>query len=110
LFAKFREALSLWLRRRGVPFAAVWTREKLSGGQAEVEHAHLLFHLRNAWLKEAKLISVTGGPLEIALSKSLPNLQAVEVTSDALQPFALIPGESPSVEAWSDQFKPKTEH
>jgi hypothetical protein len=38
LFAHVRELLSLWLRRRGVPFAAVWSREKLSGGQAEVEH------------------------------------------------------------------------
>jgi hypothetical protein len=61
LFAQVREALSLWLRRRCVPFAAVWAREKLSGGQAEVEHAHLLFHLPNAWLKGAKLVSVNGG-------------------------------------------------
>jgi hypothetical protein len=61
LFAQVRERLALWLRRRGVPFAAVWSREKLSGGQAEVEHAHLLFHLPDAWLKRAKLIGVTGG-------------------------------------------------
>ena len=40
---------------------AVWSREKLSGGQAEVEHAHLLFHLPNSWLKGAKLTSVSGG-------------------------------------------------
>ena len=77
LFAHVRELLSLWLRRRGVPFAAAWSREKLSGGQAEVEHAHLLFHLPNTWLKGAKLISVTGGvegrvellQLEAALSR-----------------------------------------
>ena len=56
-----REQLSRWLRYRGVPFAAVWSREKLSGGQAEVEHGHLLFHLPAAWLKGAKLISVSGG-------------------------------------------------
>jgi hypothetical protein len=61
LFAQFRETLSLWLRRRGVRFAAVWAREKLSGGQAEVEHAHLLFHLPDTWLKGAKLVSVNGG-------------------------------------------------
>jgi hypothetical protein len=61
LFAEVREALSLWLRRRSVTFAAVWAREKLSGGQAEVEHAHLLFHLPDAWLKGAKLVSVSGG-------------------------------------------------
>ena len=56
-----REQLSRWLRYRGVPFAAVWSREKLSGGQSEVEHGHLLFHLPDAWLKGAKLISVSGG-------------------------------------------------
>ena len=61
LFAEVREQLSRWLRYRGVPFAAVWSREKLSGGQAEVEHGHLLFHLPDAWLKGAKLISVSGG-------------------------------------------------
>ncbi|MGH9549598.1 MAG: hypothetical protein ACRD3W_09490, partial [Terriglobales bacterium] len=60
LFAEVREQLSRWLRYRGVPFAAVWSREKLSGGQAEVEHGHLLFHLPDAWLKGAKLISVSG--------------------------------------------------
>jgi hypothetical protein len=77
LFAKVRETSSLWLRRRGIPFAGVWAREKLSGGQAEVEHGHLLFHLPDAWLKGAKLISVTGGveggvellQLEAALSR-----------------------------------------
>src|SRR5262249_31209910 len=61
LFSQVREALSLWLRRRCVTFAGVWAREKLSGGQAEVEHAHLLFHLPDAWLKGAKLVSVSGG-------------------------------------------------
>ena len=61
LFAEVREQWSRWLRYRGVPFAAVWSREKLSGGQAEVEHGHLLFHLPDAWLKGAKLISVSGG-------------------------------------------------
>jgi hypothetical protein len=77
LFANVQETLSLWLRRRGVPFAAVWSREKLSGGQAEVEHGHLLFRLPDAWLKGAKLASITGGveggvelmQLEAALSR-----------------------------------------
>ena len=61
LFAEVREQWSRWLRYRGIPFAAVWSREKRSGGQAEVEHGHLLFHLPDAWLKGAKLISVSGG-------------------------------------------------
>jgi hypothetical protein len=77
LFAQVRELLSLWLRRGGLLFAAVWAREKLSSGQAEVEHAHLLFHLPDVWLKGAKLVSVSGGieggvellRLEAALSR-----------------------------------------
>jgi hypothetical protein len=60
LFAELREQWSRWLRYRDVTFAAVWSREKLSGGQAEVEHAHLLFHLPGAWLRRARLISVSG--------------------------------------------------
>ena len=57
--------------------SGVWAREKLSGGQAEVEHAHLLFHLPDACLKGARLVSVNGGlqgggellQLEAALSR-----------------------------------------
>ena len=45
LFAKFREGLDKWLRRQGIAFAAAWSRERMSGGQAEVVHCHLLFHL-----------------------------------------------------------------
>lgn len=77
LFARIREALALWLRRRGVPCASAWSREKLSGGQAEVEHSHLLFHVPDAWLKEAQLLSIAGDvrggvellQLEAALSR-----------------------------------------
>ncbi|WP_159080026.1 hypothetical protein [Methyloceanibacter sp. wino2] len=45
LFAKLREGLDKWARRRGFPLAGIWARERMSGGQAEVEHCHLLFHL-----------------------------------------------------------------
>ena len=45
LFAKVREGLDKWLRRQGIVFAAAWSRERMSGGQAEVVHCHLLFHL-----------------------------------------------------------------
>jgi hypothetical protein len=36
LFAEVRETVSRWLRYRDVPFAAIWVREKKSGGMAEV--------------------------------------------------------------------------
>ena len=45
LFAKFREGLDKWLRRQGIVFAAAWSRERMSRGQAEAVHCHLLFQL-----------------------------------------------------------------
>ncbi|MGA8689862.1 MAG: hypothetical protein WB662_08150 [Methyloceanibacter sp.] len=56
LFAKVREGLARWLRLRGLPFAGVWCREKKAGGQAEVEHCHLIFHLPASWLVGAKMV------------------------------------------------------
>jgi hypothetical protein len=61
LFAEVRDGYARWLRRRGVPFAGVWCREKRSGGQAEVEHAHLIVHLPNEWLNGAKRIHKDSG-------------------------------------------------
>ena len=45
LFAKVREGLDKWLGRRAIAFAAAWARERQAGGQSDVEHCHLLFHL-----------------------------------------------------------------
>ena len=61
LFAKVRDGIARWLRRRSVPFTGIWFREKLSGGRAEVEHAHLVFHLPVEWLDGAKLVETNGG-------------------------------------------------
>jgi hypothetical protein len=46
-FAKVREGFDKWLLRSGVPggLTAIWARERLSGGSAEVVHCHMLFHL-----------------------------------------------------------------
>jgi hypothetical protein len=56
LFAKVREGLDKWLRRQGIVFAAAWSRERMSGGQAEVVHCHLLFHLPVEYHTKRKLI------------------------------------------------------
>jgi hypothetical protein len=45
LFAKAREGLDKWARRHGFPLTCIWARERMSGGQSDVEHCHLLFHL-----------------------------------------------------------------
>ena len=61
LFAKVRDGIARWLRRRDIPFTGIWVREKLSGGRAEAEHAHLIFHLPIEWLDGAKLTNKNGG-------------------------------------------------
>jgi hypothetical protein len=58
LFAKFREGLSKWLRRQGIVFTATWSRERMSGGQAEVVHGHLLFHLPVEYRSSARLLQI----------------------------------------------------
>ena len=58
LFAKFREGLDKWLRRQGIVFAAAWSRERMSRGQAEVVHCHLLFHLPVDYRTGARLLQV----------------------------------------------------
>ena len=47
LFALVREGFDKWIKRQGIPggLTAIWVRERLSGGSAEVVHCHMLFHL-----------------------------------------------------------------
>ena len=54
-FAKVREGLAKWLRRHGIVFAAAWCIERMSRGQAEVVHCHLLFHLPIEYRAKRKL-------------------------------------------------------
>jgi hypothetical protein len=56
--ARVREGLSKALNRRGIPFAAVWVRERLSSGHAEVEHCHMLFHLPRTWQSGKQLVDI----------------------------------------------------
>jgi hypothetical protein len=58
LFAKLREGLSKWLSRQDINFAAAWARERQAGGQSDVEHCHLLFHLPTKFRSGAKLLQV----------------------------------------------------
>jgi hypothetical protein len=60
LFSKVREGLDKWLHRHGVEFAGAWARERQSGGQSNVVHCHLLFHL----------------PVEYRMGKKLRKLEA----------------------------------
>ena len=54
-FAKVREGLAKWLRRHGIVFTAAWCIERMSRGQAEVVHCHLLFHLPIEYRAKRKL-------------------------------------------------------
>lgn len=58
LFAKFREGLSKWTLRRGFDLTGVWARERMSGGQAEAVHCHLLFHLPSEYRSGTKLLQL----------------------------------------------------
>jgi hypothetical protein len=58
LFARFREGLSKWLQRHGIEFAAVWCRERRAGGQSDVVHCHLLFHLPVEYRSGKRLLQV----------------------------------------------------
>jgi hypothetical protein len=58
LFAKFREGLNKWTRRHGFALTCVWVRERMSSGQAEVVHCHLLFHLPVAYRSGARLLQL----------------------------------------------------
>jgi hypothetical protein len=59
-FARLREGFDKWLTRHGVPggLTAIWVRERLSGGSAEVVHCHMLFHLAHPFLAGQKRIQV----------------------------------------------------
>jgi len=49
-FAKVGEGFDKWLKRQAIPggLTAIWVRERLSGGSAEVVHCHMLQGLANA--------------------------------------------------------------
>jgi hypothetical protein len=57
---KLREGFDKWLKRQGIPggLTAIWVRERLSGGSAEVVHCHMLFHLPHPFLARKKRLQV----------------------------------------------------
>jgi hypothetical protein len=59
-FAKVREGFDQWLERWGLPggLTAIWVRERLSGGSAEVVHCHMLFHLPHLFTRVRKRVQV----------------------------------------------------
>jgi hypothetical protein len=61
-FAKVREGLDKWLQRAGITagLSCVWVRERRSGGAAEVEHSHMLFHLPHPYKTGRKYEKIVG--------------------------------------------------
>lgn len=59
-FAKVRDGFDKWLKRHGIPggLTAIWVRERLSGGTAEVVHCHMLFHPAHPFLRGGKRLQV----------------------------------------------------
>ena len=76
-FAKVREGLAKWLRRHGIVFAAAWCIERMSRGQAEVVHCHLLFHLpveyraRGSFRSKQRSIALSSGTVAATGPKRL---------------------------------------
>jgi hypothetical protein len=62
LFAKVREGFDKWLKRQGTAggLTAIWVRERLSGGSAEVVHCHMLFHLPHPFIRGRRHVQVEG--------------------------------------------------
>ena len=60
LFAKVREGFDKWLKRNEIPsgLTAIWVRERLSGGSAEVVHCHMLFHLAHPFIRGRRRFQV----------------------------------------------------
>jgi hypothetical protein len=59
-FAKVREGFDKSLKRQDIPggLTAIWVRERLSGGSAEVTHCHMLFHLPHPFMRGRKRVQV----------------------------------------------------
>ncbi len=59
-FAKVREGFDKWLQRNGIPggLTAIWVRERLSSGSAEITHCHMLFHLAHPLIRGRKRLQV----------------------------------------------------
>jgi hypothetical protein len=60
LFARVREGFDKWLKRQGIPggLTAIWVRERLSRGSAEVVHCHMLFHLAHPFIRGRRRVQV----------------------------------------------------
>jgi hypothetical protein len=83
LFAKFREGLSKWTRRHGFDLTATWARERMSGGQAEAIHCHLLFYLPREYRSGAKLPTRIG---HLSVDQTLRNELLGRSSSEASNP------------------------
>jgi hypothetical protein len=87
-FAKVGEGFDKWLKRQAIPggLTAIWVRERLSGGSAEVVHCHMLFHLAHPFLAGQKRIQV-----ETALERlTTGTVEATGATSHSSSPFLAI--------------------
>jgi len=61
-FARVREGLHKWFKRRDIEFTGAWARERPGG---DAEHCHLLFHLPAAHQQGPKLHAVEAAALRL---------------------------------------------
>jgi hypothetical protein len=86
--------------------STVYERNSVETCRGKIQTTQLLNRLHENALGKVQLDSNQVRSIEILLRKALPDLSAVEVTGDTLQPFAVIPQEMANSAAWEAAQKP----
>jgi hypothetical protein len=113
VFVRLREGLNKWLNRRGIAFAGAWARERQAGGQSDVEHCHLLFHLPVEYRSGPSLLQVEAaiGRLVRRHAGGIFHEKAIDLWLHGKAPYPdgkyLIKGGGPKV--WK-RFRLRKEH
>ena len=94
--------MGVTFKRRGVKYdASVQDRIRQKIADAQVANT-LIAHVKGSAKLEASQVTAA-----IALlRKVVPDLQSAEMTIDHAQPFAVLPAQIESSEAWEDAFAP----
>jgi hypothetical protein len=76
-----------------------------------IQTSQLINRLNKIALGELQVDSVALKAIEIALSKTLPALQSVEMDVGQAQPFAVLPAVIEDQDTWTEAFDPtKAKH
>ena len=83
-----------------------YNRNQLELCRAKIETSKLIRVLMDNALQGKELDGVRQKSIEILLRKALPDLSAVEMAVDTLQPFAVLPAVMDNTTSWEEAFSP----